>query len=102
MPEPTTTRNFRENLKHFFDLARKKPVVINRGAERYVLLSENEFSKMKEETMNLQKGLISALQHVMGEGLPEIDLDADEKNDKLLKDYEAKYARLKGKKSKVG
>jgi len=62
MAESTTTRNFRENLKHFFDLARETPVAINRGAERYVLMSENEFVKMKEEVMNLQKSLISTLQ----------------------------------------
>lgn len=62
MSEATTTRNFRENLKHFFDLAHENPIAINRGAERYVLMSENEFVKLKEEVMNLQKSLISTLQ----------------------------------------
>ena len=62
MAESTTTRNFRENLKQFFDLARETPIAINRGAERYVLMSETEFVKMKEEVMNLQKSLISTLQ----------------------------------------
>jgi PHD/YefM family antitoxin component YafN of YafNO toxin-antitoxin module len=97
-----STRNFRENLKHFFDLARKKPIAINRGTERYVLMSENEFVKMKEEVMNLQKSLISTLQHLNGETAPEIDLDADEENDQLLQDYVEKYEHLKGKKIKVG
>jgi PHD/YefM family antitoxin component YafN of YafNO toxin-antitoxin module len=62
MSDATTTRNFRENLKHFFDLAKENPIAINRGAERYVLMSEGEFVKMKEEVMNLQKSLISTLQ----------------------------------------
>lgn len=67
MSEATTTRNFRENLKHFFDLAHENPIAINRGAERYVLMSENEFVKLKEEVMNLQKSLISTLQ-MLNEG----------------------------------
>jgi PHD/YefM family antitoxin component YafN of YafNO toxin-antitoxin module len=100
MAETPSTRNFRENLKHFFDLARKNPIAVNRGTERYVLMSENEFMKMKEEVMNLQKSLISTLQHLNGETAPEIDLDADEENDQLLQEYVAKYEHLKGKKGK--
>jgi PHD/YefM family antitoxin component YafN of YafNO toxin-antitoxin module len=102
MSEPTTTRNFRENLKHFFDLAGKNPIAINRGSERYVLMSENEFVKMKEEVFNLQKSLISTLQHLNGETAPEIDVDAGEEDDKIFQEFVAKYENRKGKKSKVG
>lgn len=102
MSEATTTRNFRENLKHFFDLAKKSPIAINRGPERYVLMSETEFVKMKEEVMNLQKSLISSLQHLAGESRPEIQIDEDEDNDPLLKEYIAKYEHLKNSKTKVG
>lgn len=102
MSETPSTRSFRENLKHFFDLARKNPIAINRGTERYVLMSENEFVKMKEEVMNLQKSLISTLQHLNGDIASEIDLDTDEENDQLLQEYVAKYEQLRGKKSKVG
>lgn len=103
MSEATTTRNFRENLKYFFDLARNSPVAINRGAERYVLLSENEYAKMKEEVLNLQKSLISSLQHINNEAGPEINLSESEDNDDLLQEYIQKYhQQLKGKKVKAG
>lgn len=103
MSEATTTRNFRENLKHFFDLARKSPIAINRGAERYVLLSESEYVKIKEEVMNLQKSLISALQHMNGETGPEINLNESVEEDELLQEYATKYKQIvKGKKAKVG
>ncbi|HAZ14218.1 MAG: hypothetical protein A2X86_22420 [Bdellovibrionales bacterium GWA2_49_15] len=102
MAESTTTRSFRENLKHFFDLAKENPIAINRGAERFVLLSENEFVKMKEEVMNLQKSLISTLQHLSGQSGPEVELDVEEEHDQLLQEYITKYEHLKGKKTKVG
>lgn len=77
MSEATTTRNFRENLKHFFDLAKESPIAINRGPERYVLMSETEFVKMKEEVMNLQKSLISTLQTLHEGGATEYQDVAD-------------------------
>jgi hypothetical protein len=103
MAEATTTRNFRENLKHFCDLAIENPVAINRATERYVLMSENEFVKMKEEIMNLQKSLISSLQIQNGEGALEENLDIDDDNDPLLQEYVAKFQNAKNtKKVKVG
>ena len=101
MTRATTARNFRENLKHFFDLANENPIAINRGAERYVLLSENEFVKMKEEVMNLQKGLISALQIQNREGSLEENVDMDEESDPLLKEYVAKFQHGKKNKKKT-
>jgi|GEM_PF-2982845 len=78
-----STRNFRENLKHFFDLARKNPIAINRGTERYILMSENEFAKMKEEVMNLQKSLISMLGMLNGDKGAEYS-DTNHHYDELL------------------
>ena len=57
---------------------------------------------MKEEVMNLQKSLISTLQHLNGQSATEIDLDVEEEHDQLLQEYIAKYEKLKGKKTKVG
>jgi hypothetical protein len=102
MSETTTTRNFRENLKHFFDLAKKSPISVNRGSERFIIMSENEFLKMKEEVMNLQKSLISNLQQQSNQTAPAIDPDENEEDDELLKEYTAKYKNRKGKKVKVG
>jgi len=52
--------------------------------------------------MNLQKSLISTLQHLNGQSATEIDLDVEEEHDQLLQEYIAKYEKLKGKKTKVG
>lgn len=85
MSETVNTRNFRENLKHFFDIAKEKPVAINRGSERYVLLSENDYVQMKEELMNLQKSLISFLQTSYDGGATEYT-DVEEHHEGLLKE----------------
>jgi len=97
MSEPTTTRNFRENLKHFFDLAGKNPIAINRGSERYILMSENEFVKMKEEVFNLQKSLISTLQMLNEGGGTEIT-DVEEHHADVL--YEIMLEKAKTNKLK--
>jgi hypothetical protein len=97
MSEPTTTRNFRENLKHFFDLAGKNPIAINRGSQRYVLMSENEFVKMKEEVFNLQKSLISTLQMLNEGGGTEI-IDVEEHHSDVL--YEIMLEKAKTNKLK--
>ena len=101
MSDTTTTRNFRENLKYFFDLARKNPIAVNRGAERFIIMSEDEFLKMKEEVMNLQKSLISNLQHQNNQAALRVDPSINEGDDELLREYTAKYKKLKGKKPKV-
>ena len=85
MTNVTTTRNFRENLKHYFDLARENPIAVNRGSERYVLLSEKEFVKMKEEVMNLQKSLISTMRTLHDGGEVECT-DVDEHHKQILSD----------------
>ena len=82
METNTNSRNFRENLSYFFDKAASEAVAINRGQDRYVLLSESEFLKMREELMVLQRSLISSLQIQNGEGVD--DDDFEEENDDAL------------------
>lgn len=83
MDKNTNSRNFRENLSHFFDVASSEPVAINRGQDRFVLLSEAEFLKLKEEIMVLQKSLISSLQIQNGEGVDDEDFQ-EENDDELI------------------
>lgn len=100
MENITNTRNFRENLSLFFDKANEEPVAINRKSDRFVLLSESEFLKMKEEISNLQKSLISSLQiQSSSEELEEIDLE--DESDALVDEYIEKYQSQKSQK-KVG
>lgn len=100
MENITNSRNFRENLSFFFDKASSEPIAINRKNERFVLLSESEFLKMKEEISNLQKSLISSLQiQSSTEDLEEIDLE--DESDALIDEYIEKYRSQKSHK-KVG
>lgn len=78
------TENFKNNLEKYFDMARTKPVAINRDEERYILLHEKEYLQMREEVSNLQKSLISALQVQNGEYE---EINPNEKKDKLLEEY---------------
>lgn len=100
MSEATTTRNFRQNLKQFFDLAQSEPVAINRGNERFVLLHESEFNKMKEEIMNLQKSLIATLGGMKSESRKELD-DIDSYHEELLDGLE-EISESSSKKKAVG
>ena len=99
METATNSRNLRENLSYFFDKATDEPVAINRGQDRYILVSEAEFLKMKEEVMVLQKSLISSLQIQNGEG-SEID-DIESEDSELIAEISKKKQSSK-KKSKVG
>jgi PHD/YefM family antitoxin component YafN of YafNO toxin-antitoxin module len=101
MEVKTNSRNFRENLSNFFDKAVEEPIAINRGTERFVLMSESEFLKLQQEIFNLQRSLISSLQIQNGDGGIEEDLDLNENNDPLLEEYIAKFQHAK-KQSKVG
>ncbi len=96
MQTKTNSRNLRENLSFFFNKALEEPVAINRGQDRYVLLSEDEFLKMQQEIFNLQRSLISSLQIQNGDGGIEDEIDED--NDPLLDEYIAKYQQAKNQK----
>ena len=83
MSKVENKQDLRENFENYFELAKKNPIAINRGSDRYVLLSESEFVKMKEESMNLQKSLISTLQTLNEGGATEY-IDVDGHHKKLL------------------
>ncbi len=87
MSETTTTRNFRQNLKQFFDIAQSEPIAINRGNERFVLLHESEFNKMKDEIMYLQKSLIASLEDLNSGGPKEMG-DIEKFHSDLLDEIE--------------
>lgn len=86
MKTNVNSRNFRENLKGYFDKAKESPLAINRGNDRFVLMSDDEYVKMKEELMNLQRSLISALQTI-NDG-PGVQYDnVDDHHEGLLEEY---------------
>jgi len=94
MSEATTTRNFRQNLKQFFDLAQSEPIAINRGNERFVLLHESEFNKMKDEIMHLQKSLVATLSDLKTGG-PKQMKDIDAFHEELLDEVENSVSKKK-------
>lgn len=52
----------RPELNGYFNKAKKNPVAITRGVDRFILMNEKEFLNMKDELLSLQKNLISLLQ----------------------------------------
>jgi len=58
----TNARTFRTHLSEYLDLALKKPVAISRGTDRFVLLNEEEFLKLKDEVTSLQRNLLAMLE----------------------------------------
>jgi len=93
MSEVTTTRNFRQNLKYFFDLAKDEPIAINRGIDRYVLLHENEFNKLKDQVMYLQKSLLAVFEDMDAGGPTEMG-DIDKFHEELMAEIEEEDQQL--------
>jgi hypothetical protein len=58
----TNSRTFRTKLSEFFDMALKKPVAIARGTDRFILMNEEEYLKLKDEVLSLQRNLLAALE----------------------------------------
>ncbi len=100
MSETTTTRNFRQNLKQFFDLAKVEPIAINRGSERFILLHESEFNKMKDEIMYLQKSLIATLEDLKSGGPKDMGDINTFHSDLLVEIEEEDQKRVKKEKKK--
>jgi hypothetical protein len=96
----TNSRNFRENLSYFFDKAASEAVAINRGQDRYILLSESDYLKMREEVMVLQRSLISSLQIQNGEGVDDEDFK-EENDDALIARVSKQVDSSRSKKKKV-
>lgn len=98
MTENTNSRNFRTKLSEFFDKARKSPIAITRGNDRYILVNEEEYLSLKDEVMSLQKNLISMMQ--VNEGNSKSFNNAEESFDSLFDEIKKeKYNdEVKGKK----
>lgn len=60
--EITSSKDFREKLSSFFDVALKKTVSISRGTDRFVLVNEAEYLDLKDEVLSLQRNLIALLE----------------------------------------
>lgn len=60
--EITNSKDFREKLSNFFDIALKKTVSISRGKDRFVLMNENEYLDLRDEVLSLQRNLIALLE----------------------------------------
>ena len=90
MTENTNSRNFRTKLSEFFDKARKSPIAIARGSDRFILVNEVEYLSLKDEVMSLQKNLISMMQ--VNEGNSKSFNSAEESIDSLFEEIkEEKY-----------
>ncbi len=96
----TNSRTFRTKLSEFFDLAIKKPVSIARGNDRFVLMNEEEYTKLKEEVLSLQRNLISMLE--VRSGQSETIDNPEEHFEKVFKDASAKIKKKHSLKKAVG
>lgn len=63
---PSDKKSLTERLDDSLKIADNEPVVINRNGKKYVLMSSEEYVKMKEQMENLQKSLTSTLDHISG------------------------------------
>jgi PHD/YefM family antitoxin component YafN of YafNO toxin-antitoxin module len=59
--ETTNSKDFREKLSSYFDIAKEKPVAVTRGKDRFVLMSESEYLDLQDEVLALQRNLLSLL-----------------------------------------
>lgn len=58
--ENTTPKTLRAEMKDYLDLTSQEPIRIQRrSGENYILLNEDQYSKMQLEIMSLQKRLLS-------------------------------------------
>lgn len=66
--ENTTPKTLRAEMKDYLDLASKEPLRIQRrSGENYILMNEDEYSKMQMEIMTLQRRLLSMANILDGE-----------------------------------
>jgi PHD/YefM family antitoxin component YafN of YafNO toxin-antitoxin module len=59
--EVTSSKDFREKLSKFFDIALEKTVAISRGKDRFILMNEEEYLNLRDEVLSLQRNLIALL-----------------------------------------
>jgi len=66
--ESTNPKKLRAEMKDYLEMAKNEPIRIQRrSGESYVLLNEEEYSKMQIEIMSLQRRLLSMSNILDGE-----------------------------------
>jgi PHD/YefM family antitoxin component YafN of YafNO toxin-antitoxin module len=95
----TNSRTFRTKLSEFFDMALKKPVAIARGTDRFILMNEEEYLKLKDEVLSLQRNLLAALEVQEGKF---IRSETPESFEKLFNDTSTKVRKKYKEKQAVG
>jgi PHD/YefM family antitoxin component YafN of YafNO toxin-antitoxin module len=66
--ESTNPKKLRAEMKDYLELAKNEPIRIQRrSGESYILLNEEEYSKMQIEIMSLQRRLLSMSNILDGE-----------------------------------
>ena len=66
--ESVNPKKLRAEMKDYLELAKSEPIRIQRrSGESYVLLNEEEYSKMQIEIMSLQRRLLSMSNILDGE-----------------------------------
>ena len=66
--ENTNPKKLRAEMKDYLELAKNEPIRIQRrSGETYILMNEEEYSKMQVEIMSLQRRLLSMSNILDGE-----------------------------------
>lgn len=64
----TNAQEFRMRLKEWMETARTEPIRITRkSGESFILVNENEFSKLQQEVVRLQGALLGMMDVVSGQ-----------------------------------
>ena len=65
--ENTNPKKLRAEMKDYLELAKNEPIRIQRrSGETYILMNEEEYSKMQVEIMSLQRRLLSMSNILVG------------------------------------
>lgn len=62
MSDSTTVAKFREKLAVWLDTAKLETVFINRGNERFALMSDEAYRELNQKISDLQSSLIATLE----------------------------------------
>jgi PHD/YefM family antitoxin component YafN of YafNO toxin-antitoxin module len=82
--ENTNPKKLRAEMKDYLELAKNEPIRIQRrSGETYILMNEEEYSKMQVEIMSLQRRLLSMSNILDGE------VDELPSSDERLKRFKA-------------
>ncbi len=82
--ENTNPKKLRAEMKDYLELAKNEPIRIQRrSGETYILMNEEEYSKMQVEIMSLQRRLLSMSNILNGE------VDELPSSDERLKRFKA-------------